>query len=372
MRIVAHKHVLEACCERAAASVPQKDARQVLTNLQFIATENLVTVIASDLDVWVRTMSSLPHVERQGGALLPAKVFQDLLNKAPADDIIIDVEHSTASIRAGSTSWDLQLQNFASYPPVPSTNGVEFHDVSRAALLAAIESVRSFASASPSKANLCMVRVGAAKGVESVSHAIASDGTRFREAVLTGSFPDFQIPNGAVSPLLRTLRAYDVSDAQIGQSETHTIVKVDGDAFISARLAVEFPDVVFKQLFLRPVVGNNQRFSVSKKQLQDAIARVRITADHETAAIQLELTFNQVTVTSKNRNGDTASESVVATWDEPDRVLSVSHKLLSSLIDSVKSDILVFKLGSIKNAKSHIVLEDGDVTSTLVQMAADW
>jgi len=362
------KLVFEQTCNKSATVIPSRETLPVLKNFLFEAVDGTLKVVATDLELSVIASSQIVSIEREGRVIFPARKMLDILREASEDDMSIDVVGKRATIKVGSTEWTLILPPpEEEYPELPEVSDAEMHQIERERFLTAINSVWHAAAKEPTRANLMLINVEHEK-------MTACDGVRFQQASLPGFPLDMQIPIGAVTDLVKLLKAANgVETIGIGATEHHLVFRVGGDTFIANKLMSQFPDM--EALLLRPALSNKHELILDRDELTHAVKRVRINADQETSAIALELSENLVTLVSKDVLGNRASQPISAGWSGPDRLLCVNHQYLVDMLKMHEGASCHFWLGDDgKSRKSTVMLKDEttDTTGIISQMRSDW
>lgn len=361
------KFVLQALLDKAITVVPTRDVMPVLKCFQFQLDPQRLRVIATDLEMSLIASTPLVSVTWPGTAVFPAKKLLEIVKSAEGGgDVDIKVTGTTATIRIGRAMWTLQLQGGYDYPAMPAITDAELVTVSLADFQAAIHAVRYAASRDPSRANLNIIDISDGK-------LTACDGSRIQQ-IRISDFPiNLRIPISAVDDLLRLLKITDLETIQVGQSETKLIFRLGHDIFIVSKLYAQFPDM--EAAMLRPALENKHRLEVDKAELLDAIRRVRINADAESSAIALSLERDRLSITAKDKFGNTAGETIDCQWTGPERTLVVNHKFLTDMIHTYGDTTCSFKLGEdSRTRRSPLMLRHPTTGSTGVvgQMQADW
>ncbi len=366
LRFVIRKHVLQVLLDKAATVIPTHDPMPVLKNFLVQLEPDRLRIIATDLELTMIATTSLVTVETAGTCVLPAKKMQTIVREAEDSDVQIRVTGTSAHIVIGRASWTLKLAGGDDYPPLPAITDIAYTEVNRAALMGALAAVKYAASRDPNRASLNMVDIKQGR-------MIATDGSRFQQALLAWFPVDMRIPIAAVDDLLRLLKLSDLDDVHVGQSDNHLIFKFATDVFIVNKLVAQFPDM--EQALLKPATANKHELSLRTQELLAAVKRVRINADPESSAIALTISKGSVTVQARDKFGNNAAESVDATWTGGERTIVVNHSFLTDLFKGYTATTATFWLGDdTKTRKSMVMLKDGDVGSIGVvqQMNADW
>jgi DNA polymerase-3 subunit beta len=329
-------HLLQLT-ERAAAVVPGKNIYPLLSNFRVTVGEGHIRVAATDMELSVLSESTLVVCQGAGTVLIPARRFLSILKEASEGDIDVRVVKGIAHVTAGQASWDLVLQPADDYPALPSASDIEFTNVNRVKLLTAIRLVKGAASRDGTNPRLMAVCIRDGK-------VIASSHVRLHRACIE-SFPvDLQVPIGAVDDLLRLLGDCQQEEIGIGEEKYVLAFRIGDDIFMVGKLASEYPDQ--EKRLLVPNLANNQVLTVDKADLIGAIRRVRITADPETAAIGLRLAPGKLTVVSRDKNHNAASEEIPVQWTSKERLVVVNHEHLQDLLGLSAGPQVIFRIGT--------------------------
>jgi DNA polymerase-3 subunit beta len=360
------KFVLQVLLEKAITVVPTRDVMPVLKCFQFQLDPQRLRVVASDLEMSLIASTPMVSVTTPGTAVFPAKKLLEIVKSAEDGDVEVKVKGTTARICIGRASWTLQLQGGHDYPAMPAITEAAFSAIDRKVFADAIIAVRYAASRDPSRANLNIIDITDGK-------LTACDGSRIQQIRISDFGINLRIPISAVDDLLRLLKITDLEFIDVGQSNDKLIFRFGGDVFIVSKFFAQFPDM--EASMLRPALENRQSLDCDRAELVDAIRRVRINADAESSAIALTLDSASVTVAAKDKFGNTAAETIDATFTGPPRTVMVNHRYLNDMINTYADATCSFRLGDdTKTRRAPILLRNettGDV-GCLQQMNADW
>jgi DNA polymerase III subunit beta len=359
------KYLFQLLLERAVPIVPTRDPMPVLKNVQLDVRPDRLRVIATDTELSMIASTELVHVTTPGVAVIPARKLTDICREAGEGEVHVRVAGGTARIAIGATTWTLALQSGEDYPALPDIGDIVLTSVPRVSFAAALQAVR-YAARDATRASLALIDVQGGR-------LTACDGARFQQATM-GDYPvHFQLPIGAVDALVKLVTKTDVTDLNIGQSEHHLIFQAGADVFIAAKLMTRMPDM--EATLLRPALANRHPLVVDKADLVTAVKRVRINADTATSAIALRLATGALTVSSRDKFGNEASETIQAQWGGPERVVVVNHSFLTDMIATHAGRVLHFSLGDdTRTRPAPVLLRDPDTAAIGVaqQMWADW
>jgi DNA polymerase III subunit beta len=347
-------HLLQLT-ERAAAVVPGKNIYPLLSNFQVTIGDGRIRVAATDMELSVLSESTLVVCRGHGTVLIPARRFLSILRESAEGDIDVRISKGTACITAGQASWELSLQPADDYPPLPAGEDIQFTNVNRPRMLAAIELVKGAASRDGTNPRLMAVSVSGGR-------VIASSHVRLHRARIDNFPVDLQVPIGAVDDLLRLLGNCQAEEIGIGEDRYVLVFKIGDDLFMAGKLASEYPDQ--EKRLLSPHLASNQTLTVDKGELAAAIRRVRITADPETAAIGLKMTAGRLTVVSRDKNRNSAAEEIPAQWTSKERLVVVNHEHLVDLLGLATGPQVTLRIGADAGKRRSPLLLTDDKAGT--------
>lgn len=360
------RSVLLPLLEKAITVVPTREVMPVLKCFQIHVDPQLLRIVASDAERTLLVSTRAVSAHWPGLAVFPAKKLLEIVKAGAADEIRVNVTGTVASIQIGPSLWTLTLPSGADYPAMPAVLDAAFVTVDREVFQAAVGCVRYAASRDPNRANLAVIDI--TDGV-----LTASDGTRVQQVTVEALNLRMRIPIDVVDDLLRLLKFSDRDTMHVGQSDTKLIFRFGADVFIVSKVHANFPDM--QAQLLRPALENKHTLTVNRAALLAAIRRVRINADHQSAGIALTAEDNTLTVSTRDKYGNTAAEQVPAQWSGGPRVLVVHHGFLTEMITTYGEETCAFRLGDdTKTRRSPLMLRHVPTGSVAVtqQMQDDW
>lgn len=370
----AKRHNLYERCEHAAAVVPQgKDASPALASFQVRVSPDYLRIAATDMDRVVITgtkamLAEGVHEGQVAEAYIPARRFLGIIREAPEGDVVVKVNGNKAVVTVSNGfSAELRLPDASAYPALVSPDDIGFAPYGREKFLAALRSVRHAVCKDASISNLTQVAISA-DGAGQVN-ITASDSARLARTALA-DFPVLAaVPASALGDLVRLLAASHEENLEAGHTAKLVAFRVSEVLLAVQKRTTPFPDVDAQ--LINPASANDQKFVVDKAALQAAIRRVRINADSGTAAIALWIAPEHVAVVAKDKEGNSARETVQAKWDGPgaERLVVVSHVALDEALAAYPGTTCQFWLGADKGKRrSMVLLDGGTLTQVLTQL----
>jgi len=364
----ATKDTLSRLVAVAGPAIPTKDAMEVLKHFQIHAEPGRLQLVATDIDRTLIATTTDVAVTSPGTVVIPARRLGETIRLSPAGSTIsVATADGFASVTAGNTTWKLKLLAAHDYPTLPDTTELVATTINWHPLADALRAVVHAACRDTNRAALMMVDVRGGT-------VTATDNARFQQAAIDAMPFPIQIPVTAVDDLLK-LGAGCPEDQRVSIGETpHRLVfRLDNVVFVANKLTARFPDL--EATLLRPALANRHPLTVGKKQLLDAIARVRLNADPDTSAVALHIRPTAVTVHCRDSHDNDAQEVIDAVWKGPERTIAVNHRYLTDAVKAHPGAELTVHLGDdTKTRKAPLLLRDKAAgrTGVVQQMLIDW
>lgn len=353
--------------ERMTAIAPQKEKIPGTSMVYVEADDGVVKFMASDGAQTLIIETTSLRINREGKAMLPGHKLKAIFSLAPDPGATLTILASTATVSSGRAVWNIAVAEGAKMPAVADISAVEMHPVPRRGLYKALSAVKR---ALPS--------LGGRKSLEQVNIAAgavtASDGYRLLRQKVEG-FPkslQFSVPKDTVDELMRSLSAGTEDHILLGASKTLIVVKDGLETLVSRQLLMDFPDL--ESQLLAPALENNHIISVNAVELKNLVKRVRVSADPEYAAVTLHFGKLkdgdwELTVFTRDRTGNSASESTSAMWEGEVAPfdITLNHKYLIDLLDAYPGSVATLRAGTnTKTRAAPLLLKDDERGFTAV------
>jgi DNA polymerase III subunit beta len=127
MRFFIQKERLVQSVQDVMKAVTSRTTIPILTGIKIVASSEGVTLTGSDSDISIESFipkeedgDELVDIKEQGGIVLQAKFFNEIVRKLPEDDVEIKVEnHLQTIIRSGNAEFNLNGLDVEEYPLLP-------------------------------------------------------------------------------------------------------------------------------------------------------------------------------------------------------------------------------------------------------------
>ena len=372
MKIAIAREVLIAGFDRILKVVPTSKTVPILNYAKLDAVGESLLISATDRITSVRVhVDKALKVAEEGSVLVPVHDLVSGLRSSTASLVAITGEsgHVTA-LAKGQAKWAWQTPMLDQYPSLYDPDGTTTYLLDRTSLLASLRAVKS--AASRGTFNPRLEQIGIRKG-----KVQAADGIRYHEVDLPNTdMIDLALPVRFVDEILPMLSADTQTTVELGSPDGGSTISIrSGNVLMSTRRSQEdFPDV--SHSFLIPAMSNNIELKVTRTDLLGAVRRVRVSADQTTKAVRMTLQgFDSLDVSTKQKSGSWAQETIPAKWSGGGRDLVFNHEHLTSLLSLFEDESLILKLGPDAKFKPSALLvqaEDKSRSGVLQQFRVDW
>src|ERR1700709_395691 len=124
MKVICNRGALLEALTVTSNVVQARTPKPVLQCVQVTASEDRLTIGATDLEVAIRYSDTQVQVEQAGETLLPSAKFRDIVRESVDDTLSIEVSTdkdggSFCHIRGQDSHFKIFTQKVSDFPPVP-------------------------------------------------------------------------------------------------------------------------------------------------------------------------------------------------------------------------------------------------------------
>ncbi|MBX6352002.1 MAG: DNA polymerase III subunit beta [Thermoflavifilum sp.] len=313
MRFTVQQAALSALIQTVSKAVAVRTTKHVLTGILLEATSDRLVGTAYDLELGIQ--DTLPagddtglQIMEPGAIVLPARTFAEVIRKLPGPNVSIEV-HSNymTDITSGSAQFHLHGIDAAEFPQLPIFHASRQLTLSSRTLETLIRTTAFAASSSEVRPVLTGVYVEYQDGRLVFT---ATDALRLatRSAVIPEA-PEGEwraiLPAKALQEFAKILPDADVP-VTLQFTDSHGLFAVGTTRFYTRMIQGSYPDTsrIIPTVFRTEVI-------MPTDALAGAIDRAALIArDRENHMVRLEVTANQVTVSSSSPEIGNVSEQV--------------------------------------------------------------
>ena len=289
-----------------------------------------LTVTGTDLELTIRLSVDVGG-ERDGAAVVPARLVGDIVKALPAGAVQIELGDEEMSISAGRSQFSVRPLSLDDYPSQaePSADAVT---LPAAAMADALRQVVRAASTDDARAVLTGVLLASdddgLRMVATDSYRLAVRDLPDTDVLASGQ--KVLIPGRALNELQRILG--DVEQLQVRLGDREATFEAAGTRLSTRLIEGEFPN--YRNLL--PSSYPNL-LTVDKAAMIEAIRRVKILAQDSTP-VRLTLGGDTVQLTAITQDVGNAVEEIDASYDGAEMTVAFNPDYLAAGIDAIDAD----------------------------------
>lgn len=338
MKFNCEREALTEAIGNAGRAVSTRAALPVLSNFLVKATDGQVEFSGSDLDLTIRVLAPAETVS-SGTAVLPARLFGDIVRALEPGAVSVDVGEDEARISSGRSDFTLRLppNEFPALPEMEGS-GIRMDALALGEALRQVISAASRDDARPILTGVLMVAEG------SGLRLVATDSYRLAVRDLPGETGaaealsgrseggHFLVPAKALGELQRLLSG-DEGSVELSFNERHVCFDT-GKARLTARLIEgQFPN--YQQLIPS---GYPNRLTVDREACIEAVKRVRLIGQgRDNNPIRLVMNAAGLELTTIVHDVGQASETLDAKYEGTETTVAFNPEFLIDGLQAIFS-----------------------------------
>ncbi len=272
MKLTCSKQELSVAANHISRVVSVKSPLPVLSGILMTAKGNKLSLFGYDLELGMTT--EIPAaIDKEGVAVVEAKLFCDIVRRLPEDGVTISVdERNLCKITSGRSEFSLLSINPDEYPELPTVDNGQKVTLPTDVLQSMVrQTAFAVADVGSSKPILTGINFKISGGVLKM---VGMDGYRISirsEKVDTDIELQFTVPAKALSEVLKLIS--DGNDITLKASTRHIVFEVDGYKVISRLLDGEYFDYTraVPTVFTTTVTANTSEMTSTIERISQVI-----------------------------------------------------------------------------------------------------
>src|SRR5712672_23920 len=328
--------------------VERKTTIPILSNYLFEASNDKLSLTATDLDLSLRTVCNA-KVKKEGSCTIPARKLHDYVKLLPDADITIKLlENHWISIRCGRSNTKMvgmARSNFPTLPVFPTAGVVKLP----AQVLRGMIAKTGFAIASEESrytlnGALMVLKPESITMVATDGHRLAHIEHSTTKLPVSGELKVL-VPKKAMAELSTLLNSTDTQTVEFAKDESTLFFRIGGRLLTSRQLTGQFPN--YEAVLPRE---NNKFVSVHCDELSAAIQRVAQFADERSNAIRMRVEKNELKVSSSNTETGESEDSIETAYAGDPMVIGFNSQYLLEFLKVVGSGDVRFEFKDAQTA----------------------
>jgi DNA polymerase-3 subunit beta len=365
MELVVGKNALLRELQLFQGIVERKNTIPILANVLMEAKGNEVRMLATDLEVALR--SRCDATVAKGGALtLPAKKLYEIVKALPETDVRIEEDKNGVKVAADRFDSRMQTLPREDFPTLPDASGTARATLPSAALRQMIAKTQFAITGEDTRYFL-----NGAKFVLNPESLIlvATDGHRLALVEVKHSLGVAQdvgviLPKKTLLELGKLLAESD-ADVVFESGENHLFFKLGDRMLISRMIDGQFP--AYERVIPK---GNDKHIEFDRERLTSAVRRVALLSNERSRAVKFEIDKGKVEVTSSSSEFGEAREQLPVDYAGAAMTISFNAQYVLDFLNVAETDLVSLSLkDEVSQAVMKPIAADGyDYTYVIMPM----
>ena len=330
--------ILEAL-QKVQSIVGQRTTLPILSNVLLEADNGRLTLTTTDMEVSVRT-SLEADISESGATTLPARRFFSICRELPSHQVNVSVNaNDVAEVTSGAANFKLEGLSKDDFPPMPKFEESLSYQLKQGTLRDILQKTSYAASTDESRAILNGSLLAFRDNKLTV---VCTDGRRLALVEQEIDIPDeaeldIVVPSKTITELIKTLD--EEGEVSIKTSSTQVAFEFGNIFVISKLVDGTYPNY-------RQVIPSQceERITIDRETLLDAVRRVSLMLDDQTASVKVKITENRIELLTSSPEVGEAHESIPVKYSGKDITIAFNPTFMMAPLKHLDSDEIFLEL----------------------------
>lgn len=342
MELVARKADLVRELQFFQQIVERKNTIPILANVLIESTGGEVTLLATDLEVALRSRCEAA-VDKPGAVTLPAKKLYEVVRALPEADVKLATEKGGAGVKVSAERFESRMPTLPreDFPTLPES-GAGDRTVLRGAALREMIAKTQFAITGEDtryylNGALFVLRADSMTMVATDGHRLALVTTRRDPAAPGAEEVRVILPRKTLAELSRLLA--EDGDVTYQRGDNHLFFEIGPRLLISRMIDGQFP--AFEKVIPK---ANDKRVEFERDRLANAVRRVALLSNERSRAVKFTVDAGRVEVASSSPEFGEAREPIPVEYTGVPLTICFNAQYVLDFLNAVESDIVALEM----------------------------
>ncbi len=334
MELVVRKNDLLKELSLLQGIVERKNTIPILANVLLDAREDGVSLLATDLDVGLRSRCEAT-VRKPGVLTLPAKKLFEIVGALPDTEIRLEEEKGGKSVTISADRFESRMQTLpaSEFPTPPDDAGPTAGVLPAAAVKRMIAQTRFAITSEDTRYFLngaqLVLQPDAMSMVATDGHRLAY--VRVQESPGRDAKTEVLLPRKTLNEIVRLIEG--VESVEFAQGENHLFFRIGGRLLISRKIDANFP--AYERVIPK---NNDKRIDFDRDRLAAAVRRVRLLSNERSKAVKFAMGADQVEITSSTPDIGEAHEVLPVDYSGPAMQICFNADYVDNFLGVVETE----------------------------------
>jgi DNA polymerase III subunit beta len=334
MELVVRKNDLLKELSLLQGIVERKNTIPILANVLLEATTGQVSLLATDLDVGLRSRCDAT-VTKPGTLTLPAKKLYEIVSALPDTEIRIEEDKGGKSVTVAAERFESRIQTLpaSEFPTPPDDGGAPTATLPGPALKRMIAQTRFAITSEDTRYFLngaqLVLQPDSMSMVATDGHRLAF--VRINEAPGLSTKYEVLLPRKTLNEIARLIDGTDV--VTFSHGENHLFFRAGSRLLISRKIDANFP--AYERVIPK---SNDKRIDFDRDRLSAAVRRVRLLSNERSKAVKFVMGHDQVEITSSTPELGEAHEVIPVDYQGGAMQICFNADYVDNFLSVVETD----------------------------------
>ncbi len=342
MELVARKADLVRELQFFQQIVERKNTIPILANVLLESNGNELTLLATDLEVALRSRCDAA-VDKAGAVTLPAKKLYEIVRALPEADVRLETEKSGTGVKVSAERFESRMPTLPreDFPSLPESGGAARSSIKGRSLREMVAKTQFAITGEDTRyylnGALFVLRGDSMTLVATDGHRLALVNARREPAVKGADESKAILPRKTLSELSRLLT--DEVDVQYERGENHLFFEIGPRLLISRMIDGQFP--AYEKVIPK---ANDKHIEFERDRLTSAVRRVAILSNERSRAVKFVIDNGKVEITSSSPEFGEAREPLAVDYNGPPLTICFNAQYVQDFLGVVESDVVALEL----------------------------
>jgi len=342
MELVARKADLVRELQFFQQIVERKNTIPILANVLIEASGNELTLLATDLEVALRSRCEAA-VDNPGSVTLPAKKLYEVVRALPDGDVKLESEKGGTAVKVSAERFESRMPTLPreDFPSLPESGGAAKSTIKGNVLREMVAKTQFAITGEDTRyylnGALFVLRADSMTLVATDGHRLALVNAVRDPAVKGAEDVKAILPRKTLSELSR-LMTEDI-DVHYERGENHLFFEIGPRLLISRMIDGQFP--AYEKVIPK---ANDKRIEFERDRLTSAVRRVAILSNERSRAVKFVIDKGKVEVTSSSPEFGEAREPLTVDFNGPPLTICFNAQYVQDFLSVVECDVVALEL----------------------------
>jgi DNA polymerase-3 subunit beta len=343
MELVARKADLVRELQFFQQIVERKNTIPILANVLIESTGNELTLLATDLEVALRSRCEAA-VEKAGAVTLPAKKLYEVVRALPEADVRLETEKGGNGVKVSAEKFESRMPTLPreDFPSLPESGGAAKSSIKGSVLREMVAKTQFAITGEDTRyylnGALFVLRGDSMTLVATDGHRLALVNAKRDPAVKGADEIKAILPRKTLSELSRLLSEGDIN-VQYERGENHLFFELGPRLLISRMIDGQFP--AYEKVIPK---NNDKHVEFERDRLTQAVRRVAILSNERSRAVKFILDKGKVEVTSSSPEFGEAREPLQIDYSGPPLTICFNAQYVLDFLNVIEADVVALDL----------------------------